>query len=148
MRRTSIICFSIFVLMMLVISCSRKDTQKSVKADCDINIGSCVRKAHGLNVSFEIYPRPVRSMREVSFGVRLKRGDKPVNNAKVTADFTMPGMFMGKNYHTLTHVGKGVYRSQGVLPRCPEGGKLWRSEVTVSRAREKPVSVTYLFEVD
>jgi len=139
----------VLVLMTVLVACTKSEGPKTPAADCDINSGPCTRQlAEGLTATFEIYPRPARSLENISFGILLERGGVPVDGADVTMDFTMPGMWMGKNLYTLKHIGDGVYRSEGVLPRCPKGGKLWQSEVVILLPNSEPASVSYLFEVE
>jgi hypothetical protein len=138
----------VYLFVVLLVACSRSDGPQTMTPDCNLNSGPCVRQADGLTVTFEIFPRPFHPMREIFFAVLLEHAGNPVDDADVTIDLTMPGMYMGKNFLNLDHIGDGVYRSQGVLPRCPRGGKLWRSEVTIHHEVLGIVRVPYLFEVD
>jgi hypothetical protein len=132
-------------ILLLLAACT---LPRDIAPDCDINAAPCERQIReGLKATFEIFPRPVRSMAEVSFAVLLERDGVPVDDAAISMDLTMPGMYMGENFFTLEYMGEGVYRKDGVLPRCPQGKKLWRAKVSVTR-NGMAETITYLFEVE
>ena len=117
------------------------------RADCDIQRGHCRRETlNGITVEFDVQPKPVSAMADLSFIVRLKRDGMPLNAASVALDLSMPGMFMGKNRPFLTKVGDGRYEGRGVITRCMSGSKIWRAEVIVKQAK-KTDAVDFLFEV-
>lgn len=103
--------------------------------DCDIQRGPCVHDArNGMRIEFDIAPRPVTAMSELTFIVTLKKNGVPLTDAVVSLDLSMPGMFMGKNRPLLSHEGQGTYRGKGVITRCASGRKIWKAAVAVERA--------------
>ncbi len=134
------------VLLALVMGCTKA---RGPEPDCNINAGPCSRDApDGLTLELSLTPVPVRAMRELEFEVAVSDVAGPVAGASVELDFTMPGMYMGVNRYTLEHSEDGLYRAEGVLPRCPQGGRLWMAEAVVMREGRGPVSANFLFEVD
>ncbi|MBI5098324.1 MAG: FixH family protein [Nitrospirae bacterium] len=120
----------------------------SAKTDCALETGTCVKTigTDNVQVEFDINPKPVTTMSDLVFTVTVKKDERPVTDAKVGLDLTMPGMFMGVNRHVLSHVKDGRYEGKGVLPVCPHGGVLWKAEVTVERDG-RSATVSYIFEV-
>ena len=131
---------------LVVTGCTKDD---GLKPDCDINAGPCIKSpSEGLTLELMVTPRPVRAMRELEFEVKVSGGPEPAGDGAVVLDFTMPGMYMGVNRYELKPEGEGVYRAEGVLPRCPRGGRLWRAEVILPRGGRDTVRADFLFEVD
>lgn len=99
--------------------------------------GGCSRKvlapapvhAGRLTLSLETQPDPPRSRQEVLFHLRLQEGGRPVNDARVTLDLSMPGMNHGENLVPLSRVGDGVYEGIGVLVMPGR----WQAGVRVDR---------------
>ncbi|MBI5665581.1 MAG: FixH family protein [Nitrospirae bacterium] len=100
-----------------------------------------------IDVVFDINPKPVYPMNELVFSVTVTENGSPVTDASVNVDLTMPGMFMGINRPVLKHIKDGRYEGQGILPKCPHGGKKWMAEVTITR-HNRTSSVSYPFEVE
>lgn len=98
------------------------------EADCDIQHGGCVREVAGRTVGFDISPKPVRAMTDLTFRVSID-GDPP--EAPPFIDLDMPDMFMGLNRVRLEPAGDGVYEGEGVIVRCPSGIPLWQATVTL-----------------
>ncbi len=117
------------------------------EVDCPINSGPCVKQIphDKVQVVFDINPKPVKFMEELTFRITLTHDSKPISDAKITVDLTMPGMFMGKNSPVIKHVKDGVYEGKGVIPRCPSGKKVWRAAVSIDRGG-KMASVDFTFE--
>lgn len=116
---------------------------------CLINSGPCIStiEHEGMDVTFEINPKPVVPMKGLIFNVTLKDREGPVTDASVTVDLTMPGMFMGINRAALIHTGDGNYEGQGIIQTCPHGGRTWRADIWITR-QDKTASVGFIFGVD
>jgi hypothetical protein len=116
-------------------------------ATCDIQSGSCLKETgDGMTVEFDIRPKPVVALSDLTFIVNLTRGGMTVTDASVVLDLSMPGMFMGKNQPILKHATNGRYVGKGTITRCPSGKKMWQAEVTVKQA-SKTTIVDFVFEV-
>jgi len=114
---------------------------------CDIQRGSClVETGDGMTIEFDVQPKPVAAMSELTFIVNLSRGGSPVTDAATALDLSMPGMFMGKNRPVLKHVYGGRYEGKGIITRCPSGNKTWQAVVTVKHAGKTAVA-SFVFEV-
>lgn len=117
------------------------------KTACDIQHGSCLLDTvEGMTIEFDIQPKPVAAMSELTFIINLSRGGSPVTDASTSLDLSMPGMFMGKNRPVLKQVYNGRYEGMGIITRCPSGKKIWQAEVTVEHAGKTAV-VSFVFEV-
>jgi hypothetical protein len=147
--RTLFIKFLLFVsrlalTVLLLSGCGRPETTSDAGIDsmpCLKNIGE------GLTASFDINPKPVKTMSEVYFIAVLKKGEAPVTGATVTLDLSMPGMYMPANRISLSRKGEGIYEGKGVIVRCPSGRNVWRAEMVIEREGEEPVSAVYAFRV-
>jgi hypothetical protein len=143
----------IAVILLFVLANSfameHKHKRSDKKPDCNIHTGPCSRiiAEENFMVLFDVNPRPVRSMDELHFIITIKKAGKPVTDAQVSLDLTMPGMFMGVNRPKLKHREKGRYEGEGVIPTCPHGGKLWKAEIGIELKGEK-ASVSYVFEAE
>lgn len=120
--------------------------QEVKRIDCRASAGPCMKTAGGLTVTFDISPKPVKVMRDLAFTVTLSDNGKPVTDASVMIDFTMPGMFMGKNAVRLKQTRQGVYSGTGVIVKCPSGEKIWQASLVLRRAATTSV-VSFTFEV-
>lgn len=118
------------------------------KTLCNIQAGSCSREiAGGLSVVFDILPKPVSAMSELTFSVALTRHGKPISDASsVILDLSMPGMFMGKNRHALKKLGDVRYEGRGIITRCMSGRKTWQAKVTVVHDGKTSLA-DFVFEV-
>ncbi|HEU4385608.1 MAG TPA: FixH family protein [Anaeromyxobacteraceae bacterium] len=126
--------------------------RKASGVDCQPSAGRCERllEASGVQVTLELDPRPVRSMKDLTFTVSARRGALPVADAEADLSLSMPGMFMGENRVHLVHLGGGVYRGRGVIVRCPSGRRTWSAEVTLRRrepAAAAPLVAAFTFDV-
>ena len=133
----------LFFVLLLITGC--KKTDDGLKADCNIHAGQCLKQSGNFEVSFDINPKPVKSMADVVFSAGIKEGNNPVKDASVIIDLTMPGMYMGENKIALKHIKDGVYEGKGVIIRCPSGQKLWKAEMIVEKSGQK-YSASFLFE--
>jgi hypothetical protein len=114
---------------------------------CDFQRGSClIETVEGMTIEFDIQPKPVATMSELTFIVNLSRGGSPVTDASTALDLSMPGMFMGKNRPVLKQVYDGRYEGRGIITKCPSGKKTWQAEVTVEHAGKTDVA-SFVFEV-
>jgi len=115
-------------------------------SSCDLQQGPCVVETNGLTITFEILPKPARTMSELRFIVMVKRKNDPVTDIDVALDLSMPGMYMGKNRSVLKHVGQGTYQGTGSIPRCASGQRTWQAKVTVDRTDPETIAL-FQFEV-
>ncbi len=82
--------------------------------------------AGGQKILFDIGPRPIRTMMELTFSVEAPGYGGPVNP---WIDLEMPGMRMVPNRVDLTKEGDGRYRGKGAIVRCPSGKRTWTAAV-------------------
>lgn len=120
---------------------------ENAEIDCDIHAGHCLKIIENISVIFDCNPKPVKSMSEILFSVTLKEEDKPIRNAQVEINLTMPGMFMGENRILLVHKENGRYEGKGVIVRCPSGKRIWNADVIIGRPSKKTVHTSYVFDV-
>ncbi|HET6439516.1 MAG TPA: hypothetical protein VFG59_15720 [Anaeromyxobacter sp.] len=100
-------------------------------AACDLGSGPC---SHGLGraeLTLELGPRPLATMRELWVTARLAPGGASADDAEVRLSFSMPGMDMGENVVRLAPAGGGLYRGRVVLIRCRSGRRDWVATATV-----------------
>lgn len=133
------------IAIMLIIMSALAACERGPAADCDIDHGRCVKEAGGLVIVFDAEPKPVRAMRELTFLAVVTKDGRPIQNAAVSIDLTMPGMVMGQNVVKLFHTGNGSYKGKGVIVRCPSGKKLWKASVSVQRSGNT-AAADFLFE--
>jgi nitrogen fixation protein FixH len=114
---------------------------------CDLNSGPCsaaLPRGEG-SLTLEISPRPILTMRELEFSVRLACASTPCAPQAAGVTLTMPGMYMGENTVPLAPGGEpGLYRGRGTIVRCPSGRSLWQATVKVPPLGE----VSFAFETD
>lgn len=146
----------VVILFIAAGACSKEGPDPADRAaemkpgeDCLINAGPCGGgiEREGITVGFDIQPKPVLPMREHMFMVTLKEKGDPVEDASVSVDLTMPGMFMGINRPVLVHTVNGIYEGKGIIQACPHGGKTWRADVNITR-QGGTASVSFTFEVE
>jgi hypothetical protein len=120
----------------------------TAQIDCFPDKSPCVKtiRDRDVQIVFDVNPKPVNVMTDLVFTIAVEKSGKPVTDADVTLDLTMPGMFMGINRPLMKHMKDGVYEGKGVIPVCPHGGKIWKAEVTVKRDGRSE-TVSYIFEV-
>jgi hypothetical protein len=115
--------------------------------NCDIQAGPCTRIRDDLTVTLDIFPKPVRAMKKLTFKLTLAGRDLPDNPH---IDLGMPGMVMGPNRvlmkrvgNNTSRVGDNTYEGQGVIVRCPSGRRTWIAAVTLPEAGV----VDFIFDV-
>ena len=99
--------------------------------NCDIQLGPCTNTREGLAVTLDIFPRPVKAMKELTFRLTLT-GRELSDNPHI--DLSMPGMAMGPNRVLMARVGSNTYEGQGVIVKCPSGRRTWKAAVTLPEA--------------
>ncbi|MBF0328223.1 MAG: FixH family protein [Nitrospirae bacterium] len=133
--------------MLLCLSAACGKTETSIKTDCFMDNSRCIKTSHdNITVSFDAEPNPPRIMNKNRFTVELERGSGALDNADVTLDFSMPGMYMGINRLKMNNAGKGRYEAEWIIPQCPSGGRIWTAGVYI----ERPDSISqaeFVFEV-
>ena len=119
---------------------------------CDIQLGPCTNTREGLAVTLDIFPRPVKAMKELTFRLTLT-GRELSDNPHI--DLGMPGMAMGPNrvlmkrvenntsrvvnntsrvVNNTSRVENNTYEGQGVLVKCPSGRRTWKATVSLPDA--------------
>jgi len=134
------LCIISLTCSMLLIMPSPSVHAVEHPADCSIDQGSCTKLAGNREVIFDISPKPVRVMKEVTFIVHvIGRNVAPT----LLLDLSMPGMYMGRNEVVLKKRPDGAYVGKGVLPRCLSGKRLWQAEIDIAGTGK----VSYRFNV-
>jgi hypothetical protein len=144
----SVVLFMFVPLMFLYINVPHANASDSqiTETDCVMSAGPCIKTVNGLTVAVDITPRPLKAMHTSVFRTTISIKNRPVTDASVSINLSMPGMFMGQNIIRLTHLNQGVYEGTGVIIRCPSGKKIWQASVAISRPGRESV-VNYIFEV-
>jgi nitrogen fixation protein FixH len=108
-------------------------------ARCDLGQGPCTTRLDGGGeVTLELRPRPLRTMRELSVTADVRGGEAATAEAEVKVSFAMKGMQMGDNTAALVTGGAGRWTGRAVLVRCPSGRKDWTADVTVTQPGAAP----------
>lgn len=107
---------------------------------CDIHAGPCETMRNGRRIQLDIRPKPVRSMRALTFELRL--ADRWTDAAPYI-DLDMPAMRMGYNRVILTAAEPGVFIGDGVIVKCPSGLTTWKATVRLTDAE----TVDFIFDV-
>lgn len=97
--------------------------------NCDIQNGLCEQTVAGTKVTLEVFPKPVRAMRNLTFRVTVADFGKLSQSPYI--DLNMPAMDMGANQVLLDDLGKGVFEGRGVIVRCRSGRRTWRARVAL-----------------
>jgi hypothetical protein len=140
----TVFCTPLIVLLLLS-GCGSRETT----TDCDIGRGTCVKNiGEGVSASFDITPKPVKTMSERLFSVVLRKGGAPLTGATVTLDLSMPGMYMARNRVSLVHAGEGIYEGKGIIVKCPSGRKVWRARIAIDQAGKNRAVADYTFRVE
>jgi hypothetical protein len=143
---SSVIC-RVLLPAVLVAAFARTALADDVKVNCDIQAGPCIQKiVNRMSVQFDIKPKPVAAMSDLSYSISVTKGGKPVAGSVVALDLTMPGMYMGKNMPVLKRKGPGRFEGKGIIPKCPTGKKIWQAEVIVAH-EGKNTKVAFVVEV-
>jgi nitrogen fixation protein FixH len=115
---------------------------------CDVGRGPCTRPLpSGADVTLELGPRPLGTMRELAVTARVRDGAGPVERASVSVAFDMKGMEMGPNTTPLAPAGRGEWVGKAVLVRCPSGRKDWTATVSVARPGAAPEPEVVRFDL-
>lgn len=89
-----------------------------------------------LQILVRLPPGRIRQLDPVLFTVRLRdHTNRPVSDAAVTVDLTMPAMAMGENRVLLTPHGQGAYIGTGRFTMAGE----WLATVTAVRGGHRSV---------
>jgi len=131
--KTLLITFTVVILTAFLLavpgSISAGDKYQEM-INCDLHTGPCVQSVSGCTVTFEVTPRPVKAMQDLSFRVTLD-GKLPENPDLPYIDLEMPGMNMGPNRVKLKSAGDSAYEGRGVIVRCPSGRRIWQATITL-----------------
>jgi hypothetical protein len=121
---------SIFFLGLLLFSAYQTGVSSAaeVKVDCDIQSGGCQKQINGSTVYLEIFPKPVKAMKDLTFQVKIS-GDSILEAPFI--DLGMPGMKMGPNRVILKKKDAETYEGSGVIVRCKSGKTIWQATVTL-----------------
>lgn len=112
--------------------------------DCAIDEGPCTASGEdGRAATLEILPRPVRTMSNLIFRLRLDETTAE-SGKRAMLHLDMPGMYMGVNRIHLESRGGGLFEGGGVIVRCPSGGRSWRAVVEGPAAE----GAAFTFQVD
>jgi hypothetical protein len=122
------LCFwmLLYPLIMGMVPASVEATDHPVTVNCDVHHGACSQTVSGVDVTFDISPKPVKAMTDLKFKITLK-GKQPETPPYI--DLGMPGMKMGPNRVSLQATKKGVYEGVGIIVRCPSGKRIWRAKI-------------------
>lgn len=131
--KTLLITFTVVILTAFLLavagSISAADKYQEM-LNCDLHAGPCVQSVSGYTVTFEVTPRPVKAMKDLSFRITLD-GKLPENPDLPYIDLGMPGMNMGPNRVKLKSAGDSAYEGRGVIVRCPSGRRIWQATITL-----------------
>jgi hypothetical protein len=109
--------------------------RRRLEGRCDVSRAPCTLPlGGGAEVTLDLGPRPLRTMRTLWVNVALREGGAPMAGGEVTVSFEMPGMDMGENATHLSPSGSGRHVGEGVLVRCPSGRRDWIATVSVRRS--------------
>ena len=144
-RTEAATAFSVtLALFILLTGCEPREAA----TDCELGKAPCTKQiGGGLSVSFDIRPKPVRTMSNLVCRVVLKKGSIPVESADIIVRLSMPGMAMAANRVPLARRDTGVYEGRCVIVRCPSGRKVWRAGIDIYPSGSKPASVDFTFRV-
>jgi hypothetical protein len=98
---------------------------------CDIQSGPCTKAKGTLTVTLDIFPKPVKAMKELTFRLTLT-GRELSDNPHI--DLSMPGMAMGPNRVLMARVENNTFEGQGVIVKCPSGRRTWKATVSLPDA--------------
>lgn len=143
--KTLLITFTVVILTAILLATpgpilARDKYQKMV--NCDLHSGPCVQSFSGYTVTFEVTPRPVKAMQDLSFRVTLD-GKLPEISGSPYIDLGMPGMNMGPNRVQLKSADNVTYEGRGVIVRCPSGRRIWQATITLPDVGQ----INFIFDV-
>ena len=140
-KKYSILSILLLVFLMCMANETVAASDKKVQLiNCDIQNQSCTQEISGGSITFDIHPKPVKAMEELTFEVRVSNvnlSEPPV------IDLGMPGMKMGPNQVKMKKTNKGVYQGTGIIVRCPSGRTVWRATVNLPGIE----SIDFIFNV-
>jgi hypothetical protein len=116
-------------LLLSITASTLACSQPERAVNCDIQQGACEKIMADTKVIFDIFPKPVRAMRALTFRVTVTAPEKM--SAIPYIDLNMPAMDMGTNRVLLKDLGQGVYEGRGVIVRCVSGKRIWRARITL-----------------
>jgi hypothetical protein len=122
------IVFFLFLSFAAFPSASSDETTPESTNPCDLNRTSCTQSLVGCQVTFDINPKPIQAMKNLTFLV-IVSGKKP--EAEPFIDLGMSGMKMGPNRVILRLVKGATYQGEGMVVKCPSGKKTWQAIVTI-----------------
>ena len=118
----------LYPLIMGMVPASAAATDHAATINCDAHHDACSQTVSGVEVTFDISPKPVKAMTDLTFTITLK-GEQPKTPPYI--DLGMPGMNMGPNRVSLQATEKGGYEGVGIIVRCPSGKRIWRAKITL-----------------
>lgn len=116
------------------------ESKKDQLINCDIQNQQCVQPILNGSIVFDIQPKPVKAMKDLTFEVKVK--DINLTGSPII-DLSMPGMKMGKNMVKMKMTAKGVYQGSGIIVRCPSGKTIWQATIDLSGIG----SANFIFDV-
>lgn len=132
---TAILLLSIFLPMQAAFALNSGQIP-----DCSIDKGPCFKTVEMREIIFDITPRPVKTMNELTFTINaIGKNTAPT----LLLNLSMPGMFMARNEVVMKKKSNGTYSGKGTLPRCPSGKNIWRAEISIPGVGK----VSYTFNV-
>lgn len=115
-----------YPMLMNMVPAPAAATDHPVTVNCDVHHGACIQTVAAVEVIFDISPKPVKAMADLTFKITL-RGEPPETPPYI--DLGMPGMKMGPNRVSLHPTERGVYEGVGIIVRCPSGKRIWRAKI-------------------
>jgi len=133
------------ILLLFLIVCMpdvlfASESKKKKQINCDIQNQQCVQQILNGSIVFDIQPKPVKAMKDLTFEVKVK--DINLTGSPII-DLSMPGMKMGKNKVQMKMIAKGVYQGTGIIVRCPSGKTIWQATINLSGIG----SANFIFDV-
>lgn len=117
-----------------LIAVSANGTEIAAAADSKLPDNTAVQVVGMLHVSLALSPYPPVGWQNSDFKVTLEdEKGQAVNDATISLDLTMPGMWMPANSLEAQHAGEGVYEATGMFTMRD----LWQIEVIIERGGEK-----------
>ena len=120
---------SVFVLLFFAFAAAAafaSDGKTEGIINCDIQNQPCVRQVSGGRITFDIRPKPVKAMEDLTFEVKVEGAEL---SGPPVIDLGMPGMKMGPNQVKLRLTDAVLYQGTGIIVRCPSGKTLWQALV-------------------
>jgi hypothetical protein len=139
--KTTMIGMLFFIFMVCMANALfASDSKTDRQINCDIQNQPCIRPVSNGSVTFDIRPKPVRAMEDLTFEIKIDNLDL---EGTPVIDLSMPGMKMGPNQVTLKMTDKGVYQGTGIIVRCSSGKTLWQASVHLPGKG----SIDFIFDV-